>query len=68
MARRAVPIATCPKCKTYFLFFGATQIDRCGFESFSYLCIECGRTLGCIVEPISREILVSLSEGDRSAA
>ena len=57
-------IAICPNCETGSKFFRTKnpQIDSCGFESYSFQCESCKRSLAGIIDPLDKELLVSLSE------
>jgi hypothetical protein len=57
-------IAICPNCKSGSKLLRATvpQLDSCGFESYSFQCEGCKRTLAGIIEPMNEELLVSLLE------
>jgi hypothetical protein len=59
----AIAVA-CPKCKTCSKFWRDRnpQVDRCGFETYSFRCDACGTSFAGLVDPISDELLVSLSE------
>src|SRR5260370_42373805 len=54
----------CPKCKTCSKFWRDRnpQVDRCGFETYSFRCDACGTSFAGLVDPISDELLISLSE------
>jgi hypothetical protein len=52
----------CPQCKACWEFHRAKspRIDSSGFESYSFRCQRCKRSLGGIIDPFDGELLVSL--------
>ena len=55
----------CPACIAQIVFRrGRTsQIDKCGFESYSVECRECAARLVAIIDPYDDELLLSEVEG-----
>jgi hypothetical protein len=55
----------CPACTAQIIFCRSRtpHIDRCGFESYSLECHECGAGLAGIIDPYDDELLLSELEG-----
>ena len=55
---------TCPKCKTRWSFceLQTTQVDSCGFESYSFQCQWCASSHRGVIDPSDDALLVSLIE------
>jgi hypothetical protein len=56
----------CPACTAQVIFCRSRttpHIDRCGFESYSLECHECGAGLAGIIDPYDDELLLSELEG-----
>jgi hypothetical protein len=55
----------CPACTAQVIFCRSRtpHIDRCGFESYSLECHECGAELAGIIDPYDEELLLSELEG-----
>jgi hypothetical protein len=57
---RAQPVA-CPGCGARFAFCRSDHpaIDACGFESYSFICKECGASLSGVVDPLDDTLLIT---------
>jgi hypothetical protein len=57
-------VASCPNCRVSMslLRSSISQIDSCGFESYSFQCESCKSSLAGIIDPMDEELLVSLLE------
>ena len=51
----------CPNCAHQLTFHRSTHpdIDACGFESYSFVCRECGAALAGIIDPADETLLLS---------
>lgn len=54
-------VVACPKCDAQLTFCRSqsSQIDSCGFESYSLECKECRARLVGIVDPDDEKLLLS---------
>ena len=61
----AAQVVACPKCDARLTFCRSqiSQIDSCGFESYSLECKGCGARLVGIVDPSDERLLLSEFEG-----
>jgi hypothetical protein len=60
-AASVAPVIACPVCNARLAFHGGDtpHIDECGFESYHFECMQCGGSLGGIVDPYDETLLLS---------
>jgi hypothetical protein len=56
---RAQPVACPGGARFAFCRSEHPSIDACGFESYSFICKECGASLSGVVDPLDDTLLIT---------